>query len=195
MPLNTPPNDPTRDGDDQLMLRIAQGDAAAFETIYDRHSSRAYSLAYRLLGDRDSAEDLVQDAFLTLWRHADAYDANRGSVGAWLLSITHRRGVDRLRTVGAMQRRQQALQAIHATAEPGEDAADAGLARILADGVRGELAELPEEQGQVVRLAYYGGFTHHEIADLLGLPLGTVKGRIRLGLERLRRGMGMVEGT
>lgn len=187
------PPELTRLADEDLLTLVERGDAEAFEVIYDRHSRVAFSLAFRLLGDRQSAEDLVQDTFLAVWRGAAGFAAGRGSVRNWLLSILHNRGVDRLRTLGAMARRQEALEQVESRRPDGPDAATLGISRALAGDVRQELGTLPEEQHEVLKLAYYGGFTHHEIADLLGVPLGTVKSRMRLGLERLRRGLGAAE--
>lgn len=181
--------------DEDLLARIESGDADAFEVIYDRHSRVAYSLAYRLLGDRQAAEDLVQDAFLSAWRSADAYSPARGSVRTWLLSILHNRGIDRLRTQSAMTRRQDALEQMELRRPPAPDAATEGVELVMADTVRRELGTLPQEQVEVLTLAYYGGFTHQEIAEMLQVPLGTVKSRMRLGLDRLRRGVGFREAV
>ena len=180
----------TRLADEDLLTLIERGEADAFEVIYERHSRVAYSLAFRLLGDRQLAEDLVQDAFLAVWRGAAGYALARGSVRNWMLSILHNRGVDRLRTLAAMSRRQDALEQMEARRPEEPDAAELGIGRALAGTVREELRDLPSEQYEVLRLAYYGGFTHQEISQMLQLPLGTVKSRMRLGLERLRRSMG-----
>lgn len=187
------PHELTRLADEDLLTLVERGDADAFEVIYDRHSRVAFSLAFRLLGDRQSAEDLVQDAFLAVWRGAASYSASRGSVRNWMLSILHNRGVDRLRTLGAMSRRQDALEQVELRRPDEPDAAALGIERAIAGTVREELGSLPDEQHEVLKLAYYGGFTHHEIAEMLKLPLGTVKSRMRLGLERLRRGLGAAE--
>lgn len=181
--------------DEDLLARVERGDADAFEVIYERHSRVAYSLAYRLLGDRQAAEDLVQDAFLSAWRNATAYSPMRGSVRTWLLSILHNRGIDKLRTSSAMNRRQEALEAMELRRPPAPDAATEGMERAMADTVRREMGTLPPEQVEVLTLAYYGGFTHQEIAEILQVPLGTVKSRMRLGLDRLRRGVGVREVT
>jgi RNA polymerase sigma-70 factor, ECF subfamily len=184
------PTELTRLADEDLLTLVERGDADAFEVIYERHSRVAFSLAFRLLGDRPSAEDLVQDAFLAVWRSVDSYTPARGSVRNWLLSILHNRGVDRLRTLAAMARRQEALEQVEERRPEEPDAAALGIGRALAGSVREELSALPGEQFEVLKLAYYGGFTHQEIAEMLELPLGTVKSRMRLGLERLRRGLG-----
>jgi RNA polymerase sigma-70 factor (ECF subfamily) len=187
------PSDLARLADEDLLTLVERGDADAFEVVYDRHSRVAFSLAFRLLGDRQAAEDLVQDAFLSVWRGAGGYSPSRGSVRNWLLSILHNRGVDRLRTLGAMSRRQDALEQVELRRPDEPDAAALGIERVLAGTIRQELGALPTEQHEVLKLAYYGGFTHHEIAEMLSLPLGTVKSRMRLGLERLRRGLGAAE--
>lgn len=187
------PDELTRLADEDLLTLVERGDADAFEVVYDRHARVAFSLAFRLLGDRQAAEDLVQDAFLSVWRGAGGYASSRGSVRNWLLSILHNRGVDRLRTLGAMARRQDALEQVELRRPQEPDASTLGIERALAGTIRQELGSLPAEQHEVLKLAYYGGFTHHEIAAMLGLPLGTVKSRMRLGLERLRRGLGAAE--
>lgn len=187
------PAELTRLADEDLLTLVEKGDADAFEVIYERHSRVAFSLAFRLLGDRPSAEDLVQDAFLAVWRGAASYSPTRGSVRNWMLSILHNRGVDRLRTLAAMGRRQEALEQVELRRPDEPDAAALGIGRALAGSVREELSSLPGEQFEVLKLAYYGGFTHQEIAEMLQLPLGTVKSRMRLGLERLRRGLGQGE--
>lgn len=192
MPRDHLPGELTRLADEDLLTLVERADPQAFEVIYDRHSRVAYSLAFRLLGDRQAAEDLVQDAFLAVWRGSASYAPARGSVRNWLLSILHNRGVDRLRTMAAMARRQEALEQVTLREPAGPDAATEAVGRAMAGSVRSELDELPEEQLQVLKLAYYGGFTHQEIASMLELPLGTVKSRMRLGLERLRKGLGGV---
>lgn len=186
------PGELTRLADEDLLTLVQAGDPQAFEVIYDRHSRVGFSLAFRLLGDRQAAEDLVQDAFLAVWRGSASYAAGRGSVRNWLLSILHNRGVDRLRTMAAMARRQEALEQVTRQEPAGPDAATLAVSRAMAGSVRSGLDDLPDEQLQVLKLAYYGGFTHQEIAGMLDVPLGTVKSRMRLGLERLRRGLGEV---
>jgi RNA polymerase sigma-70 factor, ECF subfamily len=187
------PDELTRLADEDLLMLVERGDADAFEVIYERHCKVAFSLGFRLLGDRQAAEDLVQDAFLAVWRGAASYASNRGSVRTWMLSIVHNRGVDRLRTSAAMSRRQDALEQVELRRPDEPDAATLGIESAMAADIRDELGGLPDEQHEVLKLAYYGGFTHHEIAEMLKLPLGTVKSRMRLGLERLRRGLGAAE--
>jgi RNA polymerase sigma-70 factor (ECF subfamily) len=166
---------------------VEASDERAFEVLYDRHARIAYSLAYRLLGDAAAAEDLVQDAFLAVWRGSARYSASRGSVRTWLLAILHNRGIDRLRNVAATARRQEALEQIAVAVVP--DIAEAAAGRAEARAIRAVLTTLPDEQLEVLKLAYYGGFTHQEISQMLEVPLGTVKSRMRLGLDRVRRAL------
>lgn len=182
--------DPAALADEDLLELVKEGDERAFGVLYDRHGQVAYSLAVRLLGDRTAAEDLVQEAFLAAWRSASAYVAVRGSVRTWLLSIVHHRGIDRLRSQSAAMRRDEALKGESLVGGLGGDpTSEPALVRAQTEEVRRAMGALPEEQRQVIRLSYLGGFTHHEIASMLELPLGTVKGRMRLALERLRREM------
>jgi RNA polymerase sigma-70 factor (ECF subfamily) len=181
--------------DEDLIVLVGRGHPAAFEVLYERHVRVAFSLAFRLMGDREGAEDLVQDAYLAVWRGSASYAPARGSVRNWLLAILHSRGVDRLRTGAAMSRRQEALKQVALRGPGHPDVADQGMGRALAGAVRRGLKELPDEQGTVLNLAYFGGFTHQEIAQMLELPLGTVKSRMRLGLQRLRRGLGELEAA
>jgi RNA polymerase sigma-70 factor (ECF subfamily) len=173
--------------DEDLVLRIARGDERSFEVLYDRHGKVAWSLAFRLLGEREAAEDLVQEAFLAVWNGVAGYSQAKGSVRTWMLSILHHRAVDRLRQTSASRRRQDALEQVAMIEPAAPDAAEVALARVEATEIRTALADVPGDQLKVLRLAYYGGYTQHEIAGMLSLPLGTVKSRMRLGLERVRR--------
>lgn len=172
--------------DEDLMDLVGEGESRAFEIIFDRHANMAYSLAYRMCGSRARAEDVVQDAFLSLWRSTERYDRTRGSVRSWILNVVHSRAVDAFRreaTRGALQTSDDGL----AERLPSEQLTEAEVERRDDAGrVRGALQELPEEQRRVIELSYFGGFSHHEIAEILSLPPGTVKGRMRLGLSKLR---------
>jgi RNA polymerase sigma-70 factor (ECF subfamily) len=176
--------------DEDLMHRVRAGDARAFGVIFDRHGGAAFSLAYRMCGRQAMAEDIVQDAFLSMWRDGGRYDARRGSVRSWVLGAVHHKAIDSFR---------------HETATAGRDVIDEPAAERVparertdletekrddAWHVRGALKSLPAEQRRVIELAYFGGFTHTQIADMLALPAGTVKGRIRLGLTRMRLSLG-----
>jgi len=176
--------------DEELMELVQDGEVRAFELIFDRHASPAFSLAYRMCGRPAMAEDIVQEAFLSLWRSAAAYDPARGGVRAWILSIVRNRAIDAFRREGAkaatdvgeegLAERLPALELTDREAERRDDA------RQVRDALKG----LPPDQRQVIELAYFGGFTHTQIAEMLKLPAGTVKGRMRLGLSKLRFALG-----
>ena len=157
----------------------------AFATLYDRHARAAYSLAYRMMGEPQAAEDLVQDAFLKLWRSASSYRPERGSVRTWLLSIVHNRAIDQIRSSGSRRRMQEKVEASAPRFQPSE-AFSESWRNVQREQVREALRSLPEEQLKVLELAYFSGYTHVEIAGMLGLPLGTVKGRMRLGLKKVK---------
>ncbi|HWE58247.1 MAG TPA: sigma-70 family RNA polymerase sigma factor [Solirubrobacteraceae bacterium] len=172
------------------MQLVRDGDARAFEVLFDRHGGPAFSLAYRMCGSRARAEDIVQEALLSLWRAGGRYDPSRGSVRAWILSTVHNRAIDSFRRESLRSARSleegnvaEHLASPELTEVEFERRADA-------DRVRSALHELPEEQRKVIELSYYGGFTHQQIAEMLSLPAGTVKGRMRLGLSKLRISLG-----
>ena len=172
--------------DEDLMMLVRRGDAAAFEAVYDRHAARAFSLAYRMMGARGPAEDVVQDGFLAVWRSGEKYKPERGSVRSWLMGIIHHRAVDLLRK-HVMHQRRRAGDETAAENLPADELTEVeAVRRGEAREVRAALDGLPAEQVRVIELAYFGGFTHTEIADMLEMPLGTVKGRMRLGLEKMR---------
>ena len=171
--------------DEDLISLVEAADAEAFATLYDRHSRAAFSLAYRMMGERQAAEDLAQDAFLKVWRSASSYRAERGSVRTWILSIVHNRGIDQLRTQASRRRTQDKIEASAPRSQPSEAFAETWR-NSQRDQVREALNTLPPEQLTILELAYFSGYTHVEISDLLRLPLGTVKGRMRLGLKKIR---------
>ena len=171
--------------DEDLISLAEQADAQAFATLYDRHSRAAYSLAYRMMGERQAAEDLVQDAFLKAWRAAGSYRAERGSVQTWLLSIVHNRGIDQLRSLASRRRTQEELEASAPRSQPSEAFAQSWR-NAQREQVREALKTLPSEQLTILELAYFSGYTHVQIAELLDLPLGTVKSRMRLGLKKIK---------
>ena len=175
--------------DEDLISLVVQGDAEAFAVLYDRHSRAAYSLAYRMMGERQAAEDLSQDAFLKLWRSAKSYRAERASVRTWLLSIVHNRGIDQLRTVASHRRTQEKIEVSAPKSQPSEAFAESWR-NSQRDQVREALSTLPKEQLKILELAYFSGYTHVEIAELLDVPLGTVKGRMRLGLKKIKEYFG-----
>ncbi len=175
--------------DEDLISLVGEGDAEAFATLYDRHSRPAYSLAYRMMGERQAAEDLAQDAFLKVWRSATSYRADRGSVRTWLLSIVHNRGIDQLRSQASRRRIQEKIEASAPKSQPTEAFAESWR-NSQREQVREALKTLPKEQLKVLELAYFSGYTHVEIAELLDVPLGTVKGRMRLGLKKMKEYFG-----
>ena len=171
--------------DEGLMSLAEAGDAQAFTVLYDRHSRVAYSLAYRMMGEHQAAEDLTQEAFLKVWRLAGSYRAGRGSVRTWILSIVHNRGVDLLRAQARRRRMQEKVEAQAATSQPSE-AFSESWRHSQRELVRMAMNTLPPEQLKTLELAYFSGYTHMEIADILDVPLSTVKSRRRLGLKKIR---------
>jgi RNA polymerase sigma-70 factor, ECF subfamily len=172
--------------DEELMERVADCDADAFEVVLERHADAAFSLAYRICGRRSVAEDIAQESFLALWRSGERYDRARGSVRTWTLGIVHNRAIDALRRSGTHDRRRASDEGIEETLEASERTEDQAVENAVSSEIRGALGELPSDQRKVIELAYFGGFTHTEIASMLDTPVGTVKGRMRLGLQKLR---------
>jgi RNA polymerase sigma-70 factor (ECF subfamily) len=181
--------------DEDVMQLVRRGDARAFEIIYERHSGAAFSLAYRMMGTRSLAEDVTQDAFLSLWRSGARYDRARGSVRTWVLGIVHHRAIDALRRATVHDRRRAGDEGIEERFEARDRTDVEAARREEAGAVRGALSSLPPDQVQVIELAYFGGFTHTEIADMLDAPVGTVKGRMRLGLKKMRAQLGQGQVT
>jgi RNA polymerase sigma-70 factor, ECF subfamily len=180
-------DDMQRLADEDLMTLVDRKDEAAFEVFYDRHGGPAFSLAHRIVGDRSLAEDVVQEAFLSIWRSNAGYDRTRGSVRSWSLGIVRNRAIDALRRAATpAPRLDLADDAVLETRQAPERTDTEVIRRETARRVRGVLGTLPNEQSQVIELAYFGGFSHSEIAEMLGEPLGTIKGRMRLGLEKAR---------
>ena len=175
--------------DEDLICLVGDGDAEAFGVLYDRHARAAYSLAYRMMGEKQAAEDLLQDAFLKVWRGAASYRTERGSARTWMLSIVHNRGIDQLRSLASRRRTQKKVEASAQRSQPSNAFGEAWR-NLQREQVREALGSLPKEQLKILELAYFSGYTHTEIADHLGLPLGTVKGWMRLGLKKLRDHLG-----
>jgi RNA polymerase sigma-70 factor, ECF subfamily len=168
--------------EEALLARVARGDEAALGEVYDRFGRVAYGLALRILRDERLAEDAVQEAFLAVWRQAASYRPDRAKAQTWILTLVHRRAVDLVRR--EERRRADAL-------EPGSEPAGASAAedaelRDRRTAVQAALAQLPDDQRRPIELAYYGGLTQSELADQLGLPLGTIKSRMFAGLKRLQ---------
>jgi RNA polymerase sigma-70 factor (ECF subfamily) len=173
--------------DEDLMPLVERKDPTAFEIMYDRHGGAAYSLAYRIVGDRGTAEDVAQEAFLSVWRSGARFDRTRGSVRTWLLGVVRNRAIDVLRrNAGRAPALSLELDTVPEQESQYEHTDAEALRREAAREVRGVLSDLPEDQLKVIQLAYFGGLTHSEIAEVLGMPLGTVKGRMRLAMEKMR---------
>jgi RNA polymerase sigma factor (sigma-70 family) len=173
--------------DAELAGLIAGGDADALAVLYERHGGVCYRLARQVTASDTLAEDAVQEAFLGLWRSPEAYAPGRGSLRSWLLGLTHHKAVDSVRRETAQQRRQAAWASQRALdPPPEEDPAAASIDGMRAQQVRAALAELPGPQREALALAYFGGYTQREIAQLTGVPLGTVKTRTFTAMRRLQ---------
>jgi RNA polymerase sigma-70 factor (ECF subfamily) len=179
--------------DEELMQLVGDGEARAFEVVFDRHGGASFSLAYRICGRRAMAEDAVQEAFLSLWRSGARYESTRGSVRSWVLAVVHHRAIDALRRGMVRDGRDVGEEGIAERVAASDSTECEVLRRDEAHTVHGALATLPPEQRAVIELAYFGGFTHVQIAEMLELPVGTVKGRMRLGLTKLRLALGVPE--
>jgi RNA polymerase sigma-70 factor, ECF subfamily len=183
----TPTNDIRHLADEEVMQLVQQGDPRAFELLYDRHGGAAFSLAYRMTGNRPAAEDVSQEAFLSIWRSRLRYQAERGSVRTWILGIVHNRAIDALRRSLVHERRRTTAEGLEERQEAPELTEVEVARRDEARHVQSALSTLPEDQRRTIELAYFGGFSHSQIADMLDTPIGTVKGRMRLGLEKMRQ--------
>src|SRR5215208_5234125 len=169
------------------MALVQEGDPRAFEVLYDRHAGAAFSLAYRMVGNRGRAEDISQEAFLSIWRSRLRYRSDRGSVRTWVLGIVHHRAIDSLRRNLVHDRRRTSAEGLEERQQAPELTDVEVARRDEARQVRSAIETLPSEQSRVIELSYFGGFTHSQIAEMLETPVGTVKGRMRLGLEKLHR--------
>lgn len=175
--------------DEALVARLRERDASALESLYDRHSRPVFSLALKMLGDVTAAEEVVQEVFLKLWRHPERYSAERGRFRTWLLGVTHHRTIDALRS------RRAELAHRGDYDDPGDallipdgdpDPAELAWLSVQQDTIRKALQELPDVQREAIELAFFKGLTHSEIAAYLHEPLGTIKTRVRLGMQKLR---------
>lgn len=180
--------------DEALIKAIAGGAMWAMEPLYQRYSRILYSLAYRMVADHQIAEDLLQDAFLSVWRRATSYSPQSGAVRSWLVSIVHHRTIDYLR---AVRRRSVLKEATWEEVDLDESVAfpdvwDEAWRSVQSSQVRAALMNIPTEQRMVIELAYFQGWTHTEIAEGCQIPLGTVKARMRLGLKRLKHALEQV---
>lgn len=179
------------DRDVELAEALAARQVHALAQLYDRYGQLAYSVALRVLGDPGRAEDVVQDVFLKLWHSADRFDSHRGSLRTWVITAVRNRSIDYLRGRSAYERLEREIPKDAEARGEGSDPWGEVATSIERDIIREALASLPPEQRQAVELAYFGGYTHTEVAALLGVPLGTAKTRIRDGLIRLRDTLGV----
>jgi RNA polymerase sigma factor (sigma-70 family) len=180
--------------DAALLARVGDGDEAAIEALYQRYGGACFALARRILDDPQLAEDVVQQVFLAMWQ-GSGYDPRRGAVSTWLLSITHHKAVDSVRKESNRRKRTAGEQTLLEVAAAGPGPDEEAWTRLRAERTRAALRLLPAEQREVLLLAYYGGYTQREIADMTGLPLGTVKSRTLTALRRLREHLGTDAAT
>ena len=177
---------------DLLLRRAGHGDADAFAAVYDLLAARVFGLVTRVVRDAAQAEEVTQESYLECWRHAARFDSAKGSAISWLLTIVHRKAVDRVRSAESAGRRDVAYGQRERSV-PHDETAEAAAASIEATRVRAALADLTAKQREAVELAFLGGYTHTEVASMLDLPIGTAKTRIRDGLIRLRDALGVGE--
>lgn len=173
------------ESDDVLLEAIRDRNEQAIAALYDRYSRIAFGMAYRVLGERGAAEDVVQEAFLSLWRRAESFETTRGSVRTWLLSIVHHRAIDRLRGTSGRIRQDAAIddfERVLAVEDPWREVSQV----IQRETLQRAIAVLPQVQRQTVEMAYFDGYTQQEIATAMEVPVGTVKGRLRLAMQRMR---------
>ena len=175
--------------DDQLVELVAQQDAGALEALYDRYGRPAYSLARRILTEETLAQDVVQEVFLSLWRDARRYDAGRGTVATYLLSMTHHRAVDVVRREENLRRWRTSDEGLELEPDPGARVEEEVETSERRAEVRAALAELPAAQREALLLAFFGGYTQREVAALVGVPLGTVKTRMAAGMRKMKEAL------
>lgn len=177
--------------DESLVRRVAEGDAVALEALYDRYGQPVYSLALRIVRDPQTAEELTQEVFVRLWRYAATFDPARGRFHSWLLGIAHNLSLNEVRR---WQSRPQKAdlpndddEHAYDPVDESADSAEAAWLNIRREAIVGAIKQLPEAQRRAIELAFFGGYTHLEIANMLGDPLGTIKSRIRIGMQRLKQ--------
>ncbi len=188
--MDVPDDGPATDHVAALLARCADGDQNAFAQLYDRLSSRVFGLILRVLVDRAQSEEVLQEVFLEVWQSASSFAPKKGQGRSWILTIAHRRAVDRVRSSQASSDRDERA-GYRDLASPPEGVAEQVEMRIEGRRVARALATLSEPQREAITLAYYGGYSQSEISAMLGAPLGTIKTRMRDGLSRLRSEMGV----
>jgi RNA polymerase sigma-70 factor (ECF subfamily) len=178
--------------DATLMEKLSRGNEGALSVLYDRYGSLVFGIALSMLGDRESAEEITQDVFTNVWKRVHSYRADKSKVATWISRITRNRAIDELRKRRARPERPQAHWEIDVEQEParGSDPEDHLEMAVQRQRVRAALDALPAEQKQALELAYFKGYSHSEISAALGQPLGTIKTRIRIGMQKLQRLLG-----
>lgn len=177
---------PTTRTDEELIADLGRGDADALGLLYDRYRRLAMAVAYRILEDASSAEDCLQDAFLQVWRNHASYHPERGSVKSWLLTIVRNAAIDRHRGKEGRARQDRPIDEVEYLLGEHDDPHAQAVESLQAEQIKAAIEGLPDEQREAITLAFFNGLTHQEIAERTGAPLGTVKGRMRLGLRKMR---------
>lgn len=190
MPWSRTADDTAPPDHEELIHRVASGDESAFETLYDDVSARVFGLIRRVLRDESQCEEVLQEVFVEVWQQAARYDADRGRAVSWIMVMAHRRAVDRVRA-SQSSRERDLRQGVKEFEESYDDVQDTVEAHLEGERVQVALKNLSEAQRKAIELAYYGGYTHQEVATLLEVPVGTVKTRIRDGMIKLRDQLGV----
>lgn len=173
--------------DEELIAALGRGDPEALGLLYDRYRRLAMAVAFRILNDTTAAEDALQDAFLQVWRNNSSFRPDRGSVKSWLLTIVRNASIDRLRGREGRARQDRPIEDMEYLLGEGDDPFVEAAASMQMEEIQAALRNLPDEQRYAITLAFFNGLTHQEIAERMGIPLGTVKGRMRLGLKKMRQ--------
>lgn len=173
--------------DEELIADLGRGDGDALGLLYDRYRRLAMAVAYRILEDTSAAEDCLQDAFLQVWRNHGSFHAERGSVKSWLLTIVRNAAIDRHRGREGRARQDRPIEEVEYLLGENDDPHQQAVESLRAEQIQAAIGSLPDEQREAITLAFFNGLTHQEIAGRTGVPLGTVKGRMRLGLRKMRQ--------
>jgi RNA polymerase sigma-70 factor (ECF subfamily) len=180
-------DDSTARTDEELIADLGRGDADALGFLYDRYRRLAMAVAYRILEDASAAEDCLQDAFLQVWRNHASFHPERGSVKSWLLTIVRNAAIDRHRGKEGRARQDRPIDEVEYLLGETDDPHAQAVESLQAEQIQTAIRNLPDEQREAITLAFFNGLTHQEIAERMGVPLGTVKGRMRLGLKKMRQ--------
>jgi RNA polymerase sigma-70 factor (ECF subfamily) len=181
--------------DEALIADLGRGDTGALELLYDRYRRLAMAVAYRILEDATAAEDCLQDAFVQVWRNNASYHPERGSVKSWLLTIVRNAAIDRHRGKEGRSRQDRPIDEVDYLLSESDDPHELAVESLQAEQIKAAIEALPDEQREAITLAFFNGLTHQEIAERIGVPLGTVKGRMRLGLRKMRQQLVEAEWT